>query len=56
MFRNNTCEINLLECVEKEDFKFEALGEPNSETTSAAGQTVSVLQKRTVNRLMNTRK
>ena len=37
-YRNNKCEINLLECCEKEDFKYEALSEVTTETGSEAGQ------------------
>ena len=55
VYRNNKCEINLLECCEKEDFKYEALSEVTTETASEAGQVGAFLQKRTYDRLSATR-
>merc|ERR1712038_1026399 len=35
---NNSIEVNLLECCEKEDFNFEKISQETSETESAAGK------------------
>ena len=53
---NNSIEVNLLECVEKENFNFEKLEscQPN-ETESAAGRVANTLQEKTV-KLLNRRR
>ena len=53
---NNSIEVNLLECVEKEDFNFEKIEscQPN-ETESAAGRVANTLQEKTV-KLLNRRR
>ena len=50
---NNSCEINMLECVEKEDFIFDNLDNAvECETDSDAGQVGKTLQAKTV-KLLN---
>ena len=50
---NNSCEINLLECVEKEDFLWDKLdGAVACETESEAGRVGAALQAKTV-KLLN---
>ena len=53
---NNSIEVNLLECTEKENFNFEKLEscQPN-ETESAAGRVANTLQEKTV-KLLNRRR
>ena len=45
----------MLECVEKEEFKFENLKDEPTETESEAGKTGQFLQQRTYTRLMGAR-
>ena len=46
---NNSCEINMLECVEKEDFLWDKLdGAVACETESEAGRVAATLQAKTV--------
>ena len=46
---NNSCEINMLECVEKEDFLWDKLDScVPCETDSEAGRVASTLQAKTV--------
>ena len=46
---NNSCEINLLECTEKENFKFDNLDKAvENETHSAPGRVAAILQNKTV--------
>ena len=53
---NNSCEINMLECVEKEDFIFDQLDNAvESETDSDAGNVGKTLQAKTV-KLLNRRR
>ena len=50
---NNSCEINMLECVEKEDFIFDQLDNAvECETDSDAGTVGKSLQNKTV-KLLN---
>jgi len=53
---NNSIEVNLLECTEKESFQFEKLDAltPN-ETESAAGRVAATLQTKTVKLLQRRR-
>ena len=44
---NNSIEINLLECCEKDDFKFDAITAETEETDSAAGRVAAQLQDQT---------
>ena len=44
---NNSIEVNMLECCEKEKFKFEAINQNTSETSSAAGEVAAKLQATT---------
>jgi len=53
---NNSIEANFLECVEKEDFKFDRLEQCHAkETDSNAGRVGHVLQEKTV-KLINRRR
>ena len=52
---NNSCEISLLECVEKEHFKFENLEDKPMETESEFGKEAQFLQSRTITRLQECR-
>ena len=46
---NNSCEINMLECVEKEDFLWDKLDTAaETETESDAGRVAAGLQTKTV--------
>ena len=47
MFSNNSIEVNLLECTEKEKFNFEKIDGETSETDSAAGKVAAQLQEKT---------
>ena len=53
---NNSIEINLLECTEKENFSFEKLDalQPN-ESETAAGRVAASLQQKTVKLLQRRR-
>ena len=44
---NNTIEVNLLECCEKEKFAFEAVQNNPTETDSPAGKVAAKLQDKT---------
>ena len=44
---NNSIEVNLLECCEKDDFKFDAITAETEETDSAAGRVAAQLQDQT---------
>ena len=56
MHDNNSVEVNLLECVEKEDFMFDKLdGCQKDETESAAGRVAGLLQDKTVKLLARRR-
>jgi len=52
---DNSCEISLLECIEKEDFQFEKLEDKPMETESDVGKVAQELQSRTVTRLQDCR-
>ena len=53
---NNSCEINLLECVEKEDFLWENLEKATeTETQSSVGRLAAEMQHKTV-KLLNRRR
>ena len=53
---NNSIEVNLLECSEKEEFNFDKLESCNTtETESAAGRVAATLQEKTV-KLLNRRR
>ena len=53
---NNSCEINLLECEEKESFLWDSLdGCGDTETQSAAGRVGAALQIKTVKLLQRRR-
>ena len=53
---DNSCEINLLECTEKEDFAWDNLEKATeSETQSAVGRVAAQLQEKTV-RLLTRRR
>lgn len=53
---NNSIEINLLECVEKEHFTFEKLDNaPRTESETAAGRAGALLQDKTVKLLQRRR-
>jgi len=55
-FRNNSIEVNLLECDNKERFEFESLKSPEGlETESPAGKVAQELQIK-ANRLINRRR
>ena len=45
-FRNNTIEVSLLECLEKEHYAFDQLQNNPTETDSAAGKVAGKLQDR----------
>ena len=47
MNSNNTIEVNLLACCEKENFKFDQLQNVQTETDSAAGKVAGKLQDKT---------
>lgn len=44
---NNSVEVNLLECCEKDQFKFDKINAETTETSSAAGQVATKLQHAT---------
>ena len=46
-FRNNTIEVNLLECCEKEDFAFDEIQNNPTETESVGGKVAAKLQDAT---------
>ena len=46
-FSNNSIEVNLLECCEKDNFAFEAINADTDETDSAAGRVAAQLQDKT---------
>ena len=53
---NNSIEINLLECIEKEDFGFDKLDNlQQNETESAAGRVAASLQQKSVKLLQRRR-
>ena len=53
---NNSCEINLLECTEKEDFLWDNLERATeTESQSAAGRVAATLQHKSV-RLLSRRR
>jgi len=53
---NNSIEVNLLECIEKESFNFEKLETCQSgETESPAGRVAATLQEKTVKLLQRRR-
>ena len=53
---NNSVEVNLLECTEKEDFAFDQLDKAvESETQSLAGRSGAILQHKTVKLLSRKR-
>ena len=53
---NNSIEVNLLECIEKEQFQFDKLDTaPRTETESAAGRIATTLQDKTVKLLQRRR-
>ena len=53
---NNSIEVNLLECTEKEDFNWDKLdGCVETETESAAGRVGATLQEKTVKLLARKR-
>jgi F0F1-type ATP synthase epsilon subunit len=53
---NNSCEINMLECTEKEDFLWENLDKcEETETDSDAGQVGKALQRKT-QKILNRRR
>jgi hypothetical protein len=53
---NNSIEVNLLECSEKEQFQFEKLEQcHHNETESSAGRVASTLQDKTVKLLQRRR-
>ena len=53
---NNSIEVNLLECIEKESFAFDKLdGLQTTETESAAGRVAASLQQKTVKLLQRRR-
>ena len=53
---DNSCEINLLECTEKEDFLWDELDKAQvTETASAVGQVAGNLQEKTVKLLARRR-
>lgn len=53
---NNSIEVNLLECVEKEEFMFEKLeGLQHTETETPAGRIAATLQDKTI-KLLNRRR
>ena len=47
MFSNNSIEVNLLECCEKDKFRFDAITAETEETDSAAGRVAAQLQDQT---------
>eukprot|EP00352_Strombidinopsis_acuminata_P009287 CAMPEP_0176376874 /NCGR_PEP_ID=MMETSP0126-20121128/28491_1 /TAXON_ID=141414 ORGANISM="Strombidinopsis acuminatum, Strain SPMC142" /NCGR_SAMPLE_ID=MMETSP0126 /ASSEMBLY_ACC=CAM_ASM_000229 /LENGTH=161 /DNA_ID=CAMNT_0017738481 /DNA_START=26 /DNA_END=511 /DNA_ORIENTATION=+ len=47
MHDNNSVEVNLLECSEKEQFDFQAINNETTETESAAGKVAADLQEKT---------
>jgi len=54
--RNNTIEVNLTECANKEDFSFEDLkGTHGLESESAAGKIASTLQEKAVAKVLKRR-
>ena len=56
MHENNTVEVNLLECVEKEHYSFDQINAEDSiETESAAGKVAHQLQQKAV-KLINRRR
>ncbi len=55
-FSNNSIEVNLLECTEKENFQFDKLDQCHStETESATGRVAAQLQEKTVKLLQRRR-
>ena len=53
---NNSIEINVLECIEKEDFGFDKLDNlQQNETESAAGRVAASLQQKSVKLLQRRR-
>lgn len=53
---NNSIEVNLLECIEKEDFGFDKLDNLQpTETESAAGRVAATLQQKSVKLLQRRR-
>ncbi len=53
---NNSIEVNLLECIEKEQFQFEKLDSlTTNETESNAGRVAAALQTKTVKLLQRRR-
>ena len=53
---NNSIEVNLLECIEKEKFLFEKLDNlPSTETESATGRYASAVQDKAVKLLQRRR-
>ena len=44
LYSNNSIEVNLLECCEKDDFKFDAITADTMETESPAGKIAAQLQ------------
>lgn len=47
MFSNNSIELNLLECCEKESFNFDKIDATPTETDSNAGKVAQGLQEQT---------
>ena len=47
LFSNNSIEVNLLECCEKDKFRFDAITAETEETDSAAGRVAAQLQDQT---------
>jgi hypothetical protein len=53
---NNSIEVNLLECIEKEQFSFEKLDNaPRTETESTAGRAAQGLQDKAIKLLQRRR-
>lgn len=56
IYSNNSIEVNLLECAEKDSFNFEKLETAQStETESAAGRIAATLQQKTIKLLQRRR-
>ena len=52
---NNSCEINLLECEDRDTFKWDALEVNDTETQSHAGRAAAKLQEKAVKLLQRRR-
>jgi hypothetical protein len=56
LFSNNSIDVNLLECCEKEDFQFDKLDNATAtETESASGRIGAMLQEKTLKLLQRRR-